>query len=463
MPAELKQLKNWVLWRYLPAKSLGGKPRKVPFQPNGKAADTTDRSSWSPFEECRAAYARGGFEGVGFVFDGEVGADGLCYCGVDFDSCIEHDRVHSLALKRIKQLNTYTERSVSGRGFHCIARAEPLDRIVKYDGVEVYTNARYFTFTGVSFGEIMAAPTPIGALVSEVRAKQAASKQQQSSRSNGVSNNELPDAFKSAKPAQALAALDPQDDSLADGIRTAQWFEILSPEEKDEVVDYALGVIGRNTELLELEADGGNNAEYYKLTTSVARSGAPNAEGIFVKHASGAKNADTDEALQQHFSRCGASPSSGNQRITVGTLLLLAQQNGANFDQWKCQASGRPSGQWQHQHAWHGLNVSLSNIPHRRWLYGTYLIRGEVTVQAAPGGAGKTALATGIVVEIATGTEILGEKIFGGDLKVLFINGEDGDMEIKRRILAFSLAHAHKLAGQNLDRLYVAGANDARI
>ena len=44
------------------------------------------------FEECRAAYVRGGFDGIGFVFDGEIGPDGLCYCGVDFDACIENGK-----------------------------------------------------------------------------------------------------------------------------------------------------------------------------------------------------------------------------------------------------------------------------------------------------------------------------------------------------------------------------------
>ena len=127
--------------------------------------------------------------------------------------------------------------------------------------------------------------------------------------------------------------------------------------------------IAKNTRLLELEANGGNNAEYYKLTTSVARSGAPNAEDIFVKHASSAKNADPDEALRQHFSRCRDSQPSGNREITVGTLLLLAQQNGANFDQWKCQVPtvpALPPVTWSAAE----LQVSFSNIPHRKWLYG---------------------------------------------------------------------------------------------
>jgi hypothetical protein len=110
------------------------------------------------------------------------------------------------------------------------------------------------------------------------------------------------------------------------------------------------------------------------------------------------------------------------------------------------------------------LHVSLSKLPHRRWLYGTYLIRGEITVVAAPGGVGKTALATGMAVEIATGVELLDETIWGGqDLKVLFINAEDGLTEIERRVWAFCLAHAGNLKGRTLDRLYVVGANDARV
>ena len=218
-------------------------------------------------------------------------------------------------------------------------------------------------------------------------------------------SNNNPDCPPSRTPLQtpsllkAFAALAGAPDNLAAGIKT-QWFEILSPPLKDEVVDCALDAIATNTPLLELEADGGNNAEYYKLTTSVARSGAPNAEDIFVKHASRAKNADTEEALRQHFSRCRASQPTSNREITVGTLLLLAQQNGANFDQWRSPAPSMPAVPpvtWPPA----ALKVSFSNIPHRRWLYGTYLIRGEITVVAAPGGAGKTALATGMAVEIA--------------------------------------------------------------
>jgi AAA domain len=71
--------------------------------------------------------------------------------------------------------------------------------------------------------------------------------------------------------------------------------------------------------------------------------------------------------------------------------------------------------EWQSEHLWKNgkpamlawgpakLKVSFANIPHRRWVYGTYLLRGEITVEAAPGGAGKTAHTIGMAIELATG------------------------------------------------------------
>jgi Protein of unknown function (DUF3987) len=311
-PPELTSLSNWVLWRYLPPKSGMAKWRKVPFQPNGKTASTTDRSTWSSFDDCCVAYTQGGFDGVGFVFDGEVGADGLCYCGVDFDACIDENRkIQSLAGARVKRLKTYAECSVSGTGLHCIARAKPLDRIVKYDGVEIYSEKRFFTFTGGplggAFGKIESAEAEIQSLVDEVRAKEASAKKQ-------FTNN-----------------------TKSNDCSGSSWIQSVSPEKRDQIVDHALAMIAQNSCLLESEANGGNNAEYFKLTTSVARSGAPHAEDIFVKYASRAKAADPEEELRGHFARCGARSPSGDQAITVGTLLHLARQNGANFDAWKCQ------------------------------------------------------------------------------------------------------------------------------
>ena len=154
-----------------------------------------------------------------------------------------------------------------------------------------------------------------------------------------------------------------------------------------------------------------------------------------------------------------------DQPITIGTVFHLALKHG--WQGLATPAMDRPApNATRSAPTWDPakLQVLFVNIPHRRWLYGTYLIRGEITVLAAPGGAGKTAHATGIAVEIAAGIELLGEKIYQArDLNVLFINGEDADTEIRRRIWAVYLAYVNKLSAKSLDRLYVAGANDSQV
>jgi len=154
------------------------------------------------------------------------------------------------------------------------------------------------------------------------------------------------------------------------------------------------------------------------------------------------------------------SEAFGHQNpITIHTVFHMALEHGWNWSPPIAPGQQSPV-DWSPS----SFSISLSKIPHRRWLYGTYLIRSELTVLASPGGAGKTALATGIAIEIATGTQILDEKIYAGrEPKVLLINGEDSGNEIERRIQAFCRAHVNKVLVQRPTRLYVAGADDARV
>ena len=163
MPAELKLLRNWVLW--VPIWN-GSKWTKRPIQPAGFGASTINPKHWSSFEDVKHAYEhaieRGYIElrernkapqrvpigGVGFVFDGQPDADGLVFAGVDFDRVITSAGLASLAQERIKRLRSYTERSVSGGGLHVIVKARLLQTGVAHDGVEVYTSGRFFTMTG---------------------------------------------------------------------------------------------------------------------------------------------------------------------------------------------------------------------------------------------------------------------------------------------------------------------------
>ena len=80
-------------------------------------------------------------------------------------------------------------------------------------------------------------------------------------------------------------------------------------------------------------------------------------------------------------------------------------------------------------------------IPPRQWLYGTRLIRRFVSVLAAPGGVGKSALALGIAAALATGKEILGERVHHS-VPVWVLNLEDPMEELHRRLAALMRLHA---------------------
>jgi hypothetical protein len=157
---------------------------------------------------------------------------------------------------------------------------------------------------------------------------------------------------------------------------------------------------------------------------------------------------------------CATCPHfpAGKSPLHLG--LPIAPQAHVNSDAGNFFKGNEPSAMLR---AWDpsNLKVSLSNIPHRQWLYGIHLIRGEITVLASPGGVGKTALATGMAIDIATGKQKLGQKIWGANLKVFYISGEEGSDEVRRRAAAFCLAH--NITEQDLDRLHVAGMDDPRM
>ena len=449
VPAELKRLKTWVMWRYLPPKRDDGKWRKVPFQPNGQPAKSTDLSTWSSFEECRAAYERGRFSGVGFVFDGEPDENGLVYAGVDFDKEACTGEIAIETAEWVDRFGSYVETSVSGSGVHVILKAEPLPSGIDANGIELYTSGRYFTMTGQTPGDpspIIAAPDVFAALAKEVRDKIAKpvdgkTKQPATPINNGLPF-ELPE-WVAKGPAKAFADLP---------------LETLSKRPTASIEEVRSAVSAIPPAIITSEP------EWMRLARALAHQAAVHPDQadqlweILDTASRVAPHYDKDDN-HDRFERYIREALDRESPITVGTVFHMAIEHG-----W--QGWSPPLAPSSSVPAWSAadLRVSPANIPHRRWQYGTYLIRGEITVLAAPGGVGKTALATGVAIEIATDTVLLGEKIYRAQpLKVLFINGEDGASEIHRRVLAFCLAHAHKLGGQNLDRLYVAGADDPRV
>jgi hypothetical protein len=110
--------------------------------------------------------------------------------------------------------------------------------------------------------------------------------------------------------------------------------------------------------------------------------------------------------------------------ITIASVFALAKDHG--WAGWSPpSAPNASSGIGPAASPTATLKVSFSNIPHRRWLYGVELLRGEITLLAAPGGVGKSSLAIGMSVSLATGSALLKEKIWEDELGALYLNGED--------------------------------------
>ena len=161
IPAELRNLDQWVLWR---AEQREDKVTKVPYTPTGYKASTTDPSTWSSFAAVLATVGR--FDGLGFVFTQHDP-----YCGCDFDAPLTPDKWDT-----VQALASYTERSPSGAGLHVIARAAlpgpgHNDRDA---GREIYDRGRYFTMTGA---HVEGTPTTIEARQAEISAYYATFKQ----------------------------------------------------------------------------------------------------------------------------------------------------------------------------------------------------------------------------------------------------------------------------------------------
>jgi hypothetical protein len=132
-------------WRY---EFHAGRWTKVPYQPDGRHARSTDPSTWSSFEDVQIAYDTRSFDGVGVVLDG---SDGLV--GWDFDHCLGVDGAITVPEvgDYVHQLDSYTEVTPSGTGLRVFVNASLPPGGRKRGNSECYDNARYLTLTGWHF------------------------------------------------------------------------------------------------------------------------------------------------------------------------------------------------------------------------------------------------------------------------------------------------------------------------
>jgi putative DNA primase/helicase len=99
-------------------------------------------------------------DGIGYVFTGKIGLDGLCIGGIDLDdlrkrregevddgSMIRRKQRAGRIVQEARALGAYLEVSPSRGGLHILGRMRPLAHGVRRDSVEFYTSQRYFTIT----------------------------------------------------------------------------------------------------------------------------------------------------------------------------------------------------------------------------------------------------------------------------------------------------------------------------
>lgn len=139
--SHLKDLRQWVCWKQV---TSNGKPRKLPINPHtGKCAKVDDPITWGTYDEAVKGHRRYRTTGLGFVFTKQSGV-----VGIDLDNVIsESGETDPYALDLIKRLNSYTELSPSGRGYHILCYGK-IPQSLKSPLIEIYNEKRYFTVTG---------------------------------------------------------------------------------------------------------------------------------------------------------------------------------------------------------------------------------------------------------------------------------------------------------------------------
>jgi putative DNA primase/helicase len=143
IPEELTERPQWVLWRY---EERAGKFTKIPYTDRGQRASSTDLMTWTTCAEAHAAYERGDYDGIGFVF-----SSGDPFCSADLDHCRDPETgdIEPWAKEILERVpKGYVEASPSGTGVHIITRGSVRGGGMRKGSVEMYSRGRYFSVTG---------------------------------------------------------------------------------------------------------------------------------------------------------------------------------------------------------------------------------------------------------------------------------------------------------------------------
>lgn len=148
LPAELRSLRAFVVWKKKPRAGNPQKFDKIPFyadgtRRSGKQASPADRAKLATFDEAmRALKSSDRFAGIGIATLPDSGIVGL-----DFDDCVTERREVAQWVRDIA-CGTYAEYSPSGRGVRSFFLGSLPDFKNLAEGVEVFCSVGFLTLTG---------------------------------------------------------------------------------------------------------------------------------------------------------------------------------------------------------------------------------------------------------------------------------------------------------------------------
>lgn len=145
IPAEMASLPQWVLWKPENSK-LNAEYKKVPYQPNGQKASSTNASTWSTFATVQKKY---------LADPKNWGGIGLVLTSTDNLVCVDIDGINDINNVPVEYHNltnlAWTEISTSGTGLHMwMLGKKPSNTKNKNTekGIELYDSNRFIVVTG---------------------------------------------------------------------------------------------------------------------------------------------------------------------------------------------------------------------------------------------------------------------------------------------------------------------------
>jgi len=428
IPQELRELEQWVVWRYVDRSGMKTKPPYYPNFPN-RPANVSDPTTWGSFDCATAVVKEGKADGIGFVFTEQDE-----FFGIDIDSEEKVSQEHiEERQKLLKQLlastDTYAEVSPSGKGLHLIGRGKLPEKGGKKSTsaqIEIYDNKRFFTMTGNIHEErntIAHAQGVIDDLFARLSRRQLANTNAPVEDTDKYRRLDLDDVEVLVR-AKRYSDFESRFNAQV-GCEPGRWSETF------------MAVVGR------LDTVTGSVTQVRRLVmqSPMVQKAPPSAAGE-------PRLAKAERNFNHVLGRVRDNNTAFLYHVDFGRRTWERIKAYRSWEESKGPQNGN-SNLRATPYIWR----DPATIHARQWLYGRNLIRKQVSVTVAPGGVGKSSLLIAEALAMVTGRELLGKTV-REPLRVWSWNLEDPRDEIERRIQAACLHHC--IAPTELgDRLFI--------